>query len=89
METKAKRRSVKNVSKLKSVPVDVKATREQLSGVDFDLIKGAQCPKCRMHLKKIPGKTTTNVLPWADGVRVRYHTCRRCGAKFKSIETKK
>lgn len=59
----------------------------KLDGVEFDLIHGAQCPMCKSHLKKMPGKTTTNVLPWADGVRVRYHTCRRCGARFKSIET--
>ena len=86
--TKEKQKPVKKVKKTTPEPVEEKVTREALDGVEYDLITGARCPRCEMYLKKLPGKTTTNVLPWEDGVRVRYHDCRRCGARFKSIETK-
>jgi Zn ribbon nucleic-acid-binding protein len=56
-------------------------TREPLDGVEYSRIDGAECPACKM-----PGGYVTNTLPWEDGLRIRYHVCRRCGSRFKSIE---
>jgi len=61
--------------------------RRSLDGVAYDRVQGASCPACRMNLGKMSGGSVTNTLPWEDGLRIRYHTCRRCGARFKSIES--
>ena len=59
-----------------------KLTRKPVAGVEYNRVAGVVCPSCRMF----PGGSVTNTLPWEDGVRVRYHTCRRCGTRFKSVE---
>ena len=64
-----------------------KAKKQPLDGVTYDRVAGVDCPACRMNLGRIPGGSVTNTLPWEDGIRVRYHTCRRCGARFKSVES--
>ena len=51
------------------------------SGADYHQIDGAKCPRCRMGPASV-----RNTMPWADGLRERYHICRRCGNTFKSIE---
>lgn len=67
--------------KTKSKKKPAKLKRQPLDGVTYDRIKGAICPRCSM-----PGGVT-NTLPWEDGLRVRYHICRRCGKKYKSVES--
>jgi len=52
-----------------------------IPGVDFDRRHGAICPRC----KRFKGGVT-HVLPWEGDVKIRYHTCRLCGTKYKSIE---
>ncbi|RLB88632.1 MAG: hypothetical protein DRH26_13195 [Deltaproteobacteria bacterium] len=58
-----------------------KTSKVPIEGVDYSKVTGTICPSCRM-----PGAFVRNTLPWEDGLRVRYHTCRRCGTNFKSIE---
>lgn len=70
-----------NKKKKKVIKKTVRKKREPLDGVGYDRIIGAQCPACYM-----PGGYVTNTLPWEDSTRVRYHVCRRCGTRFKSIE---
>lgn len=60
---------------------EAKVKKQPLDGVTYDRIKGARCPRCQM-----PGGVT-NTLPWEDDMRVRYHICRRCGGRFKSMES--
>ncbi len=40
------------------------------AGVIFDVLDGAVCPCCGTTRLK-----AYKVMPWADGVRVRYHKC--------------
>lgn len=54
-----------------------------VNGVDYDYINGAACPACYF-----PKVSPTRVMPWENKVRIRYHTCRRCGHGFKSIQIK-
>ena len=72
---KERKTAKKQVKKVK------KQTRQPLDGVEYSRIKGAKCPICFM-----PGGYTQNTMPWEDGIRIRYHVCRRCGGRFKSIE---
>lgn len=69
-------------TKKKTAKRPVQKKREPLDGVVYDRIAGAQCPACNM-----PGGYVTNTLPWESKVRIRYHVCRRCGSKFKSVES--
>lgn len=55
--------------------------REPLDGVEYNRISGAMCMACKM-----PGGYIRNTLPWKNDIRIRYHVCRRCGTKFKSVE---
>lgn len=56
-----------------------KAEEHGLETVDYDLVNGANCPKCGERMK------TKNTLPWEDGTRMRYHLCA-CGVKARSVQ---
>lgn len=51
-------------------------------GVDYTSKDKAPCPLCGSRKVKV-----TNTLPWEGDIRIRYHQCRVCRHKFKSIET--
>mgnify|MGYP000527064364 CR=1 FL=1 len=51
-------------------------------GVVYSARFGARCPKCRS--RNVPGYKW---MPWDRDQRIRYHKCKVCGAKFKSVET--
>lgn len=63
-----------------------KKKRQPLEGVGYNRVSGVVCPSCKMNTGSMPGGSVTNTLPWEDGLRIRYHTCRRCGGRFKSVE---
>lgn len=79
MAVKTKGRTLK---KMGSDFKRIKPGQKRLDGVAYDRVNGVVCPSCKMQSGYI-----TNTLPWEDGVRIRYHQCRRCGIKFKSTET--
>ena len=61
-----------------------KTSRKPIDGMAYDRIRGIvdRCPVCRMA----SNFAVTKTLAWEDGCRVRYHSCRRCGASVKSVE---
>jgi Zn ribbon nucleic-acid-binding protein len=67
---------IRNVTKKVEIPKMV-----NIFGVNYDRMAGARCPMCRM-----PKAQITHTLSWENDIRVRYHCCRRCGSRFKSIE---
>jgi len=72
----------KKQMKPKQEPPPKKIIKKQIDGTEYNRITGASCTACRAS-----GAYTRNTLPWESGLRIRYHTCRRCGTSFKSIET--
>jgi DNA-directed RNA polymerase subunit M/transcription elongation factor TFIIS len=50
-------------------------------GVDFNRRDGAICPVCGAKRCRV---TTTS--SWCGSLRERFHKCRSCGLRFKSIE---
>lgn len=51
------------------------------SGVDYSRRDGAICPVCGATKCRV-----TNTSPWSGEVRERFHRCRTCGLRFKSVE---
>jgi len=68
--------------KVKKSAKKIPEKREPIEGVSYIRIdNGASCPICRMSKAHV-----THTLSWESSLRVRYHLCRRCGTRFKSIE---
>lgn len=42
----------------------------------------APCPQCNA-----PWAPVRNTMPPDNGKRIRHHVCRRCGHRFKSVES--
>lgn len=51
-------------------------------GVTYSPVTGARCPHCNT-----PKGNVYRTLKWYAGNRLRYHCCRRCGQRFKSVES--
>ena len=49
--------------------------------VDFSGRAGGVCPICGNRKCRV-----TNTGPWIGTVRERFHKCRGCGLRFKSVE---
>ena len=55
--------------------------------VDYDRESGVVCPACGVeHVNKACGIYRT--MPWARGIRERYHRCPLCHCSFRSVESK-
>lgn len=50
-------------------------------GVDYSPKRGGVCPVCETEKCRV-----TNTSPWTGSVRERFHRCRVCGLRFKSVE---
>ena len=51
-------------------------------GVDFSAKEGGICPLCGTAKCRV---STSG--PWTGSVRERFHKCRNCGLRFKSVQT--
>lgn len=55
-------------------------------GVPYDRYVGVVCPDCGS-----PDTVVRRTLPWdyatTPPVRIRYHACRQCDRRFKSVES--
>jgi len=56
--------------------------RTGIPGVTYSRRRGAMCPFCKRSKGSV-----LRTLPWEGETRIRYHNCRRCGGRFKSIES--
>ena len=57
---------------------------EEIQGsrtVDYSPRLGGVCPICKAKRCRV-----TNTSPWTGSVRERFHRCRSCGMRFKSVE---
>lgn len=52
------------------------------AGVDYSAKHGGVCPVCGAAKSRV-----TNTSKWSGSVRERFHRCRSCGLRFKSVET--
>lgn len=73
---------------LETVRVVASALHEVKQGVNYSRRLGAVCPVCGT-----PRAKTIRSMPWADGVKIRYHRCANPGClvfalqlTFKSID---
>ncbi|TVM15047.1 hypothetical protein DPQ33_16295 [Oceanidesulfovibrio indonesiensis] len=71
---------------LRSLPTkDLRKLVEEIQstpGVDYSGRYGAVCPVCGAERCRV---TATG--PWIGSCRERFHRCRTCGLRFKSVET--
>lgn len=58
-----------------------KKQRQQNVGVDYNsLLQSAGCPTCGSK------GNVLRVTAWENGLRIRWHVCKKCGTRLKSIE---